>query len=114
MSVSLQMPLACKRALGDNLQPGLFKALSDPVRIAIVCTLAARTEPLNVSSLTGCCGVDMSGVSRHLKILLQAGILSADKRGREVYYSLQLDVLAETLRAGADALEACREACAEK
>lgn len=45
--------------------------------------------------------------SRHLAILRDAGIVSAERRGKEVYYSICAPSLVETLRSLADAIEAC-------
>lgn len=91
------------------MSPNLFKALSDPVRISIIATLATRNTPSTVGGLTECCGIDFSGVSRHLKLLKEADIVSAQKHGREMLYSLKTDDLANTLRGIANALEGCKE-----
>lgn len=112
MAKKTKMLQIYEAALEDQLRPDLFKALCDPVRISIVATLAARVEPSRVSDITDCCCIDVSGVSRHLKILKDAGIVSAKKNGREMLYSLDAEDLAATLRAAADALDACREVAA--
>lgn len=90
------------------MRPDLFKALCDPVRISIVANLAVRAVPSTVSDLTTCCGIDFSGVSRHLKILRDAGVVSAQKTGREVFYQLKTEELSETLHNMADALTGCQ------
>ncbi len=70
-----------------------FKALSDPTRRAILDLLkeGARTA--------GDIGAHfaMSGatVSHHLSVLKQAGLVSDDKRGKYIYYELNLSVLDE-------------------
>ncbi len=46
-------------------------------------------------------------VSRHLAMLRDAGILSAEKRGKEVYYTVRCEEVVGLLRRIADALEAC-------
>lgn len=97
-------------ALRARLRPELFKALSDPMRVAIVALLATRAEPASVSEIAAGCAIDISGVSRHLKLLRDAEVVHAEKRGREVLYGLAVDRLADTLRGLADALEACRGA----
>ena len=51
--------------------------------------------------------VDQSVVSRHLAQLREAGVLSAERRGKQVYYSVRVAELVRTLRAIADALERC-------
>ena len=108
MSQKTSLPDCCTLALAQAMRPELFKALCDPVRISIVATLATKSAPSNVSDVATGCGVDFSGVSRHLKILKEAGVLSSRREGREVLYWLDADMLATALRAMADALETCR------
>ena len=107
MTQNNQLSDACQNALQTNMRPDLFKALCDPIRISIVATLASRTEPSTVTDITDCCGIDFSGVSRHLTILKDAGVLTAKRDGRRVLYSLNAETLATTLRNIADALEIC-------
>jgi hypothetical protein len=45
-------------------------------------------------------------------MLRAAGVLRAVKQGKQVYYAIQYQYLAETLRGIADALEACDPALA--
>ncbi len=65
----------------------IFKGLSDPVRLRIVQLLNARDE-LCVCHLTAALQLPQSTVSRHLNILKQAEIVSAERRGQWVYYRL--------------------------
>lgn len=101
------LPDICLESLAQILRPDLFKALSDPTRIAIVASLATRNEAATVSEVSQCCGIDFSGVSRHLKLLRDVNIVNAEKRGREVLYSLNEAHLTTSLRAMADAIEMC-------
>lgn len=94
------------------MRPDLFKALCDPVRISIVATLATRSAPSSVTDIAVCCGIDFSGVSRHLKILKDAGVLVSERDGRSVLYSLNSHTLTATLRRVADALDVCRSQAA--
>ncbi len=96
-------------ALQSRLRPELFQALCDPVRVALVARLAAEGRPLTVTEVSGCCGIHFSGVSRHLAILKRAGVVRAERRGREVHYALEAPALATTLRELADSLEATWE-----
>ncbi|MBA53424.1 MAG: ArsR family transcriptional regulator [Pseudomonadales bacterium] len=91
----------------SELGTDFFKALSDPSRIQVLLTLAAANESCTVSRVAETCTVDMSVVSRHLAQLKRAGIVSAEKQGREVYYRLDTDNLVQALRQCADALERC-------
>lgn len=89
------------------MKPGLFKALCDPNRIAILARLARLGRPCTVTKVAECCPVNISVVSRHLGLLRDAGVLEAEKRGKEVYYTVRYTQLAATLRAVADAIETC-------
>jgi len=55
--------------------------------------------------LCECCSVDASGVSRHLKILAQEGIVTSERKGREISYSLNREEVANSLRALAEKIE---------
>ncbi len=98
---------ACCAALQRWLSPDLFRALADPSRIALLVELAAVGGERTVSQLHGCCPVDLSVVSRHLRTLREAGIVEASKRGKEVFYRVRFDGLVKRLRELASALEAC-------
>ncbi len=98
---------SCCRELGGLLDPRLFKALGDPNRLALLVQLSQCGTSCTVSQAAECCPVDISVVSRHLAMLRDAGILNAQKRGKEVHYSVRYPELAATLRAIADAIEAC-------
>lgn len=102
---------ACRSALQEALDPGLFRALSDPNRLQLLARLAVSAEPITVSEACDCCGVHLSGVSRHLATLREAGVVRAEKSGREVRYELDCAALAGVLRGLADALEVCRASC---
>ena len=66
----------------------IIKALAHPTRLFIVDQLA--DEEKCVCELTEMVGADMSTISKHLSILKQAGILSDEKRGLQVYYRLRV------------------------
>ncbi len=102
---------ACQTALAEHLRPEIFKALCDPTRIAVITRLASASRPLTVTEITGCCGVHISGVSRHLATLRDAGVIRAERRGREVRYRLDCEHLTTILRGLADAFDGCRASC---
>lgn len=64
----------------------VIKALAHPTRLFIVDQIAE--EEKCVCELTGMIGADMSTVSKHLSVLKEAGIVSVEKRGLQVYYRL--------------------------
>jgi len=84
----------------------LLKALGEFNRLSLVYELCQCKAPKNAMCLCECCSVDASGVSRHLKILAEEGILISEKKGREVTYSLNRSEVATNLRALADTIEA--------
>lgn len=94
-------------ALDALLEPGLFRALGDPTRVLLLRCLAKCARPCSVSEIAECCDVDMSVVSRHLRVLAGAGVVHAEKRGREVLYAARYDHVAGLLRALAKAFESC-------
>jgi DNA-binding transcriptional ArsR family regulator len=102
-----------REALVVHLRAELFRALGDPTRLQVLSRLALAAEPLTVTEVSGCCGVHLSGVSRHLAILREAGVVAAAKEGREVRYRLEREALSGVLRGLADAVDRCAGACTE-
>lgn len=100
-------PFECCRELEVLLKPSLFKALCDPNRLGILCSLVLKSRPTSVSELADESPVDVSVVSRHLAMLRDVDILQAEKRGKAVFYSVRFHELACTFRTLADAIEAC-------
>jgi ArsR family transcriptional regulator, arsenate/arsenite/antimonite-responsive transcriptional repressor len=73
-----------------------FKALADPTRVAIVNRLASG-EPSCVCDLTATFELSQPTVSHHLRILRDAGLVEAERRGTFAYYRLVPDAV-EQLR----------------
>ena len=65
----------------------IFKALGHPARLAMVVALGEGERC--VCELQELVGSDMSTVSKHLTVLRTVGLVEADKRGKQVFYSLQ-------------------------
>ena len=66
----------------------IFKALGHPARLAMV--VAMEEGERCVCELQEIVGSDMSTVSKHLTVLRHAGLVDADKRGKQVFYALRL------------------------
>jgi DNA-binding transcriptional ArsR family regulator len=64
----------------------IFKVLSVDTRIRIVQLL--RRKSLCVTELTGPLGITQAATSQHLRVLKDVGVLWWQKRGYNVYYSL--------------------------
>ena len=93
------------------LRPDLFRALADPTRVEILFRLVFEPTPQTVTQVSSCCGVHLSGVSRHLAMLREAGVVQATRHGREMRYSLAREEITAALRGLADAIDGCRERC---
>jgi SAM-dependent methyltransferase len=65
---------------------GLFRLLGDDARLRILRLLDA--ERLNVSELTGILGIAQSGVSRHLGLLKEAGLVEERRDAGFTFFSL--------------------------
>jgi ArsR family transcriptional regulator len=83
------------------LDVALLKLLGDPVRARIVELLAR--EQLCTCHLVDELGVTQSGVSNHLRVLREAGVVHAEPCGRFTYYRLDDNVL-RRLAGGLDRL----------
>lgn len=81
----------------------MFKALGHPSRLLMVDAL--RDGEKCVCDLQALIGDDMSTVSRHLSVLREAGIVSSEKRGTNIYYHLTLCCLEHFLACTGQLLE---------
>jgi ubiquinone/menaquinone biosynthesis C-methylase UbiE/DNA-binding transcriptional ArsR family regulator len=64
----------------------LLKLLGDPARLRLLRLLSR--DALNVSELTGVLGLAQSGVSRHLALLREAGLVAEARAGAYTWYRL--------------------------
>lgn len=71
----------------------LFQALADPRRRALVDLLRQGEQP--VGALVARLPIAQSGVSRHLRILREAGLVRVRREGQRRVYSLQPEALRE-------------------
>lgn len=79
-----------------------FKAIGDPTRLRLLSLVAAHEDgEACVCDLTAPVELSQGTVSHHLKILVDAGLLTRTKRGTWSYYALvtgALPALASTLQ----------------
>ncbi len=68
------------------LQAEILKTLASPRRLEILHALA--DGPLEVGRLAAAIGATQPNVSQHLAVLRSAGIVEAERDGREVRYRL--------------------------
>jgi len=74
---------------------GWFKALADPTRIGILNLLAANDGPVCVCHIVDHFPLGQPTISHHLKILLDARFVLAERRGTFMFYRLNRKCLAE-------------------
>lgn len=96
-------PIAPMIALDERsaiLLAETFAALSDPTRVRIISVL--RGNVLNVGVLAEIVGISESAVSHHLRGLRQMHLVQARKAGRQVYYTLDDEHIADLFQRGLD------------
>lgn len=71
------------RAAGD-----LYRLLGDEIRLRLLRVLAGKHGRLNVTELTAVLGIAQSGVSRHLRLLKEAGLVVEERGGGFSFYRL--------------------------
>jgi ArsR family transcriptional regulator, nickel/cobalt-responsive transcriptional repressor len=81
---------ATARTVADTLQ-----ALSAPSRLLILAHL--RQAATNVSALAEAVGMEQSAVSHQLRLLRHLGLVSSERHGRSITYSLYDDHVAQLL-----------------
>ncbi|RTL71197.1 MAG: methyltransferase domain-containing protein [Hyphomicrobiales bacterium] len=68
---------------------GVLKAVAEPTRLRVLALLAVRE--LNVKDLTRILGQSQPRISRHLKLLAEAGLVERSPEGSWVYFRLAQD-----------------------
>ena len=68
------------------IDESVFKAISDPTRREILVSLAAR--PLPVQAVASRFPVSRPAISKHLRVLSEAGLVRATRAGKENVYEL--------------------------
>ncbi|HEX3960554.1 MAG TPA: metalloregulator ArsR/SmtB family transcription factor [Trebonia sp.] len=90
-------PLACSPLSegGADELAALFKAVADPARLRLLSLIACHDGGEScVCDLLDAFDMTAPSVSYHLKILRQAGLISAERRATWVYYRVNPDVMA--------------------
>jgi DNA-binding transcriptional ArsR family regulator len=84
-----------------------LRALAVPSRLGLVIELVGCGCERRVSDLADRADVSLSMVSRHLRVLEDAGLVEARREGSEVFFRVPGKRLAALLRALADEIEGC-------
>lgn len=86
-------PIPVTMPEGTDEQVKLMAALSDTTRLQIVAMLAQQEEPLCVCEIQGHFNLGQPTISHHLRVLRDARLVSWEKCGLWVYYSLNHQTL---------------------
>lgn len=74
----------------------VFQAIADPTRRSLLMMLASQEMPVTV--ISGHFPISRTAVSKHLRILADAGLVKERKVGRETRYRLEPEPLTELKR----------------
>src|ERR1700688_788599 len=75
----------------------LFAALGDATRLRLVSRLC-RDGPLSITKLTASSDVTRQAISKHLRMMAEAGLVRGARHGRESVWQLEPRRLAEARR----------------
>ncbi len=75
----------------------IFIALGDEHRQRILLSFE-KNEKLNILQIVSTATLSRTAVTHHLKVLHHAGVLQSEKVGKEVYFWINSEVIAEALQ----------------
>ena len=96
------MSTRSRKAVGSVALARVFAALGDPTRLALVAALTAGGA-LSIAQLTASTAITRQGVTKHLEVLAQAGVVEDVKAGRERLWQLQPEQI-EAARAALESI----------
>ncbi len=71
----------------------VFQAIADPTRREIISLIAHQS--LNVNAVAGNFDVSRTAIYKHVKILIECGLIIIKQQGRERFYEAKLEKLHE-------------------
>jgi DNA-binding transcriptional ArsR family regulator len=79
--------------LFEGMKRDIFQAIADPTRRAIIALIALQAMTPN--AIAENFHTTRQAVSKHLRILTECELVTQEQRGREIYYSLEIDKMKE-------------------
>ena len=70
-----------------------FQAIADPTRRAILMLLASQT--MTAGAIAENFDVARPTISKHMQVLSECELITANQKGREIYYELKVDKMKE-------------------
>lgn len=78
----------------------VFKALGDPTRVKLLSLIIASANgEMCVCDLTEPVSLSQPTVSHHMKLLVEAGLVDREQRGRWAYYTPTTNTLSDAAKA---------------
>ena len=71
----------------------VFQAIADPTRRAIIALIALQAMTPN--AIAEHFDTSRQAVSKHLRILTECELVQQEQKGREIYYSLEIEKMKE-------------------
>jgi DNA-binding transcriptional ArsR family regulator len=71
----------------------IFQAIADPTRRAIITLIAVQAMTPNI--IADNFPTTRQSISKHLRILTECQLVKQEQKGREIYYSLEIEKMKE-------------------
>ena len=98
----------CHDYFEELFRTNFFKCLNDGTRQKIILLVGqAGEEGMPAGDIAKQFDLDRTTVSHHLTMLRQGNLLSAEKRGKERYYSVNTDYIVDALEEAAEIIKSC-------
>ena len=81
------------RIKSNDMRRDIFQAIADPTRRAIITLIAVQAMTPNV--IADNFNTTRQSVSKHLRILTECQLVKQEQKGREIYYSLEIEKMKE-------------------
>lgn len=79
-----------------NMKRDVFQGIADPTRRAILGRLVK--EKLNLTTVANSYDISRQSVTKHIRILVECGLVTLEKQGREMYCTARPEKLGEVAR----------------
>jgi DNA-binding transcriptional ArsR family regulator len=77
----------------NKMRRDIFQAIADPTRRAIITLIALHAMTPN--AIADNFNTTRQSVSKHLRILTECELVKQEQKGREIYYSLEIEKMKE-------------------
>jgi DNA-binding transcriptional ArsR family regulator len=86
-------PIGFSIKILHEMRRDIFQAIADPTRRAIIALIALQA--MTPKAIADNFNTTRQSVSKHLRILTECELVKQQQKGREIYYSLEIDKMKE-------------------